>query len=320
VDRLAAMASFVRIVESGSLSAAARAQGQSLAAVSRQLAQLEDALGVRLLNRTTRRVAATEPGRGFYERAKRILGDLEEAEAELTRGEAEPSGHLVVAAAGALGVQVLAPALAGFLHRHPRLSIDLRMSGRYANLVEEGIDVALRIGPLADSTLMARKLGEFRRIVCAAPSYLRAHGQPRLPQELARHRCLVVSDFVDRDEWRLAGLSSPGRGGDLKVRVAGPLRANSIEAVIAACIGGAGLAFLDSWQVADALRAGRLVAVLEGYASPPIPVHALWPAGRHPSAKVRAFVDFAAAVIQARAPFAGEDERSKGGKRSRGKR
>ncbi len=313
MDRLAAMASFVRIVESGSLSAAARAQGQSLAAVSRQLAQFEDELGVRLLNRTTRRVVATEPGRAFYARAKRILGDLEEAEAALTQDQAEPSGHLVVATAGALGVHVLGPALAGFLRRHPRLSVDLRMTGRYANLVEEGIDVALRIGPLADSTLMARKLGEFRRVVCAAPGYLREHGRPHAPEDLAHHRCLVVSDFVDRDEWRLTGPA-----GDVKVRVLGPLRANSIETVIAACIGGAGLAFLDSWQVADALRARQLVIVLPEYASPPIPVHALYPAGRHLSAKVRAFVDFAAAVVRSRAPFAGNGGAQRRGQRVKG--
>jgi DNA-binding transcriptional LysR family regulator len=295
------MASFVRIVESGSLSAAARAQGQSLAAVSRQLAQFEDELGVRLLNRTTRKVVATEPGRAFYAQAKRILGDLEEAEAALTQGQAEPSGHLVVAMAGPLGVHVIAPALPGFLRRYPKLTIDLRMSGRYANLVEEGIDVAVRIGPLADSALMARKLGEFRRVVCAAPAYLREHGRPRTPADLVHHRCLVVSDFVDRDEWRLAGARD---GADTKVRVTGPLRANSIEMVIAACIGGAGLAFLDSWQVAHALRARRLVVVLPDYASPPVPVHALYPAGRHLSAKARAFVDFAAAVVRAAAPFA----------------
>jgi DNA-binding transcriptional LysR family regulator len=307
VDRLAAMASFVRIVESGSLSAAARAQGQSLAAVSRQLAQFEDALGVRLLNRTTRRVVATEPGRAFYEQAKRILGDLEEAEATLTQGQAEPSGHLVVAMAGALGVHVVGPALPGFLRRHPKLTIDLRMSGRYANLVEEGIDVALRIGPLADSTLMARKLGTFRRVICAAPAYLREHGRPRTPADLAAHRCLVVSDFVDRDEWRLTGPA-----GDVKVRVAGPLRANSIEMVIAACAGGTGLAFLDTWQIAAALRARDLVVVLPDYASPPIPVHALYPAGRHLSAKVRAFVDFAAVVVRDAEPFAERPRRKRG--------
>jgi DNA-binding transcriptional LysR family regulator len=311
VDRFAAMASFVRIVESGSLSAAARAQGQSLAAVSRQLAQFEDALGVRLLNRTTRKVAATEPGRAFYAQAKRILGDLEEAEATLARGQAEPSGPLVVAMAAPLGVHVIGPALPGFLERYPKLTLDLRMSARYVSLVDEGIDVALRIGPLADSTLMARKLGEFRRVICASPAYLEAHGRPRSPADLARHRCLVVSDFVDRDEWRLRGPLSSSKPGETKVRVAGPLRANSIEMVIAACIGGAGLAFLDSWQVADALRARSLVVVLPDYASPPVPVHALYPAGRHLSAKVRAFVDFAAAVVRAAAPFAAVTARRK---------
>jgi DNA-binding transcriptional LysR family regulator len=310
------MASFVRIVESGSLSAAARAQGQSLAAVSRQLAQFEDELGVRLLNRTTRKVVATEPGRAFYAQAKRILGDLEEAEAALTQGQAEPTGHLVVAMAGPLGVHVIGPALPGFLNRYPKLTLDLRMSARYANLVEEGIDVALRIGPLADSTLMARKLGEFRRVICAAPAYLAAHGRPRTPADLARHRCLVVGDFVDRDEWRLAGPPSSGMDGgtpsrETKIRVSGPLRANSIEMVIAAAIGGAGLAFLDSWQVADALRARSLVMVLPDYASPPVPVHALYPAGRHLSAKVRAFVDFAAAVVSAATPFAAAATRRK---------
>ena len=186
MDRLSAMMAFARVVEAGSLSAAARALDTSLASVSRQLAALRRRLGARLINRTTRRIALTEGGRAYYERCKRVLADIEEAEAALSRRHAMPSGRLVVSAPIAFGEVYLAPIIAGFLARHPKVTIDLSLVDRFVNVVEEGIDVALRVGALADSSLIARRLGTFRRVVVASPAYLESRAAPRRPADISR--------------------------------------------------------------------------------------------------------------------------------------
>lgn len=289
IDRLDAMATFVAVIEHGSLSGAARALGRSLPAVSRQIAALEAHLSARLLTRTTRALAATDEGRLYYERARRILGDVQETERAVNAEAAIASGRLHVSAPALLGRLRLAPLLPIFLARHPRVDIDLSLSDRPVSLIEEGIDIALVIGALPDSRLMARRLGEVRMVVCAAPSYLAEHGEPTAPDEIAQHHCLVFAAMPGRAEWAFRGPD----GSRHAVRVPSPrLSANALDAAVTAAIGGAGLVRAPSWQVAEPIATGTLRAVLTGFERPAAPLHALTPPGRAQPAKTRAFLDF----------------------------
>lgn len=283
------MAVFAKVVESGSLSAAARTLGVSLASVSRQLAALEEKLGARLLSRTTRRLSLTEGGRAYYARCKRILGDVEEAEAEVSQFQASPSGRIVVSASMLFGSTFLAPVLSGFLDRYPRVSLELPLTDRFVNLVEEGIDVAVRVGGLADSSLVARRIGVFRRVVCAAPRYLKQHGVPREPADVARHDCLIFSMLAEADRWRF---SSAGR--DLGIPVTGRLRSNNQEVLLRAALDSAGIMLAPSWLVRDQVAKGRLRVVLQEFEPEPTPIHILYPHARLLSAKVRALIDYLA--------------------------
>jgi DNA-binding transcriptional LysR family regulator len=289
MDRLDSMAVFARVVESGSLSAAARTLGVSLASVSRQLAALEEKLGARLLSRTTRRLSLTEGGRAYYARCKRILGDVEEAEAEVSQFQASPSGRIVVSASMLFGSIFLAPVLSGFLDRYPRVSLELPLTDRFVNLVEEGIDLAVRVGGLADSSLVARRIGVFRRVVCAAPRYLKRRGVPREPAEVARHDCLIFSMLAEADRWRF---SRDGR--DIAVPVEGRLRSNSQEVLLRAALDSAGIMLAPSWLVRDHVAKGRLRVVLQEFEPEPTPIHILYPHARLLSAKVRALIDYLA--------------------------
>ena len=235
MDRVAAMTTFVKVVEVGSLSAAARSLEMSLPSVSRQLDGLEEHLGTRLLVRTTRHLTLTEGGRTYYEQAKRILAAIEEAEITLSAHHATPSGRLIVSAPVLLGRLHLAPILPEFLALYPKLTVDLLLLDRIVNLVEEGIDVAIQPGPLEDSTLISRKLGAFRRVVCAAPSYLQRRGEPMQPQDLENHDCVVFTLLDSAREWRFRTES-----GDIKVPVSGRLRTNNHDATVIAAVGGAG--------------------------------------------------------------------------------
>ncbi|HET8728488.1 MAG TPA: LysR family transcriptional regulator [Alphaproteobacteria bacterium] len=287
MDRLTAMATFVRIAELGSLSAAARADGVPKSSVSKQLAALEGHLGARLLNRTTRGLSLTEVGRAYLERCRVILDVVEEAEALTTSLHAEPRGMLRVNAPVSFGFLHLAPAVPEFIARHSGVEVDLVMNDRRVDLIEEGFDLAVRIGPLADSSMIARRLGAYRMVVCGSPDYLARRGEPAVPEELTTgHACLCYAGDGG-DGWRFL---TPG--GERVVRVRGPLRANNGDALRAAALGGLGLTQLPTFLVADDLANGALVAVLTGYEPDPLPVHALYPPGRHLSGKVRAFVDF----------------------------
>lgn len=289
MDRLAAMATFARVVETGSLTAAAGALRTSLAAVSRQLAALEEQLGARLLNRTTRRLSLTEGGRSYYERCKRILGDVEEAEAVLSRFQAAPSGRLVVSGSVVFGQRFLAPALPGFLARYPRISIDLQLADRFVNLVEEGVDMAVRIGGLVDSSLVARRVGEFRRVVCASPGYFKREGMPRLPADLSRHGCLVYSSLADADRWRFRV-----DGREVAIPVTARLRSNNQDALLRAALDGVGIMLATSWLVREHVASGALRVVLAECEPPPTPIHILYPHARLLSAKTRALIDYLA--------------------------
>lgn len=288
MDRLDAMAVFVAVAEAGSFSRAGKALGAPLTTVSRKVAQLEERLGARLFVRTTRRLGLTERGRAYLERCKRILGDVEEAELALADDQSTPSGRLIVSAPVLFGRIYLAPMLVPFIARHPRVRIEISLSDPYSDLVAEHIDVAIRIGQLEDSSMVARRLGTFRRVVCAAPSYLERHGVPQHPADLAHHDCLIFTMLTDPVDWKFQ--ASDGR--EITVRVKGCIRADNADVVLEAALAGGGLVLAPTWQVRADVAAGLLVPVLRGFEQPPAPIHALYPHARLLSAKVRSFVDF----------------------------
>ena len=282
------MATFVRVVDTGSLSAAARSLPSSLTSVSRQISALEKRFGARLLLRTTRQLALTEDGRLLYERAKSILGELKEVEAALSGGRPEPSGRLRVSAPTLVGRLLIAPLLAGFLRRHPSLAVDLLLVDRAVDMVEEDIQVSLRIGHLPDSQLVARKLADLQMILCASPAYLERRGVPRAPSDLSRHDCLVFSDAPAIAEWRFKKTTKT----DGRIRISSRLWVNSLDAVVAAARDGAGIVRVPSWQVKADIAAGRLTRILRDHEAPPAPLHLIFQPSRMASPKTRAFVDY----------------------------
>jgi DNA-binding transcriptional LysR family regulator len=286
MDRLAAMQMFVKAVESGSLSGAARSLDQSLPAVSRGISALEKQLGARLLVRTTRRISLTESGRTYYERAKRVLGDLREAEAEVAREHSVPSGRLVISASVTFGRIFMGALIAGYLRRYPEVEVRVLLTDRYVDLVGEGVDVALRIGKLGDSALVARKLGEIRRMTVVAPTYLKNRDKPRHPEDLAGHDCLLFTYLAEPEMWRFRE-----SGRTLAIPVQGKLRADNQDVILEAAVRGAGIAQLPSWLVRPYLQSGRLVPLLQKHESPPFDVNVVFPHARLLSAKTRAFVD-----------------------------
>lgn len=287
MDRLDAMATFVQVAEAGSLSAAARLIPTSLTSVSRQISALEERLGTQLLRRTTRRLALTDDGRLFYDRAKAILGEVDEIEQALSSGGTEPSGRLHVCAPLLMGEALLAPLLPRFLQRYPSVAVDLLLVDRHVDLIEENIHVALRVGRLPDSQLIARKLSDVRMVVCASPEYIERRGLPQTPDELQHHDCLAFSDVPGSAEWHF---QSPS--GRKSVRIAGRLWINSLTALVATAKDGAGIVRVPSWQVADDLAAGGLKRILTDYERPPTPVHAVFQPAKLASTKIRVFVDY----------------------------
>ncbi|WP_375790060.1 LysR family transcriptional regulator [Bradyrhizobium sp. Pha-3] len=282
------MAAFVRAVETGSLSAAARSLPSSLTSVSRQISALEDHFGTRLLLRTTRQLALTDDGRILYERAKSVLGEVREIETALARDPRQPSGRIRVSAPSLIGRLVIAPLLVAFLRRYPALAVDLLLIDRSVDMVEEDIHLAVRIGRLRDSQLVARKLTDLQMIVCASPEYLRRRGEPRTPDELSSHDCLVFSDSPGSAEWRFADGTKTGR----KFRISGRLWMNSLEALISAAREGAGIVRVPSWQVQSDLSSGRLRRLLLDHEPAPTPLHLTLQPSRLASPKIRAFVDY----------------------------
>jgi DNA-binding transcriptional LysR family regulator len=295
MDKLRAMATFVRIVEAGSLTAAAGDLDTSLTSVVRTLATLEGALGTRLLNRTTRRIALTDEGRDYFERCRRVLAEIEDAENALSARRATPSGRLTLTAPVMFGRLHVGPVLTDFLAAHPAVQADLMLFDRIVDLLDEGIDAAIRIGHLRDSSLVAVSLGTTRRIICASPAYLADAGEPVHPSELAGHRCVQFRGVTPSSEWEFAdGTRS------LRVAVDSALATNQIDVALDACLKGLGCsAFLD-YQVRDALAAGTLQRVLAGYEAAPIPVHIVYPHARLLSLRLRAFVDWAVPRLRRR--------------------
>lgn len=289
MDLLAGMAVFARVVDAGGISAAARDLRLSKSAVSKQLAALEDRLGARLLHRTTRRMSLTEAGAGFLEHCRRVVAEAEAAESAVGALQAEPRGTLRVNAPMTFGTMHLAAVIPDFLARYPQVNVDLVLNDRLVDLLDEGFDVAVRIGRLADSSLVARKLAPARRVLVASPGYLDRRGRPEALADLVHHDVLSYSYVAAADEWRFQGPQ-----GDETVRLEPRLKANNGEILLAACLGGAGIAAVPTFISGPSLRAGTLVRLLPQYESGGLGIHAVWPTARHLSAKVRAFVDFLA--------------------------
>ena len=292
MDKLRSMQVFVRIVEDGSLTAAADSLGMSAPAVVRSLAALEREVGVRLLNRTTRRSSLTDEGREYYERCRRVLIEVEDADASLSARRTEPRGRLRLTAPVTFGRMHVAPVVAAFTAKHPGVEVELLLLDRVVDLVEEGIDAAVRIGALADSSLVALRLGETRRVVCAAPAYLKRAGLPKDPGELIGHRTIQFSGLSAGDDWVFAG--RPLR----RVSVKPFLRSNQIDVVLNACSQGMGLAQFLCYQVESLVRAGSLRRILGKFEPAAAPIHLVYPNARLLSSNVRAFVDFAKEPLQ----------------------
>lgn len=279
---------FVAVVDTGSFTAAADRLQSAKSAVSRRVSALEDRLGVQLLRRTTRVLNLTDTGRNFYEHGKRILADLEEAEAAVQQQHGELRGNLRVALPLSFGVRHMCGPISVFGKLHPNVRFDLELNDRHVDLIGENVDVALRIGRLADSSLIARRLFDVRTVVCASPHYLNIHGAPETPDDLGDHRCLVYSNLADPNSWRYEDLNGTGR----TVKVNAIMTASSGDFLCNAAAHGQGLVFLPTFIAADSIRRANLVPVLTNYAWPDSPAHAVYPPARHLSFRVRAFVDF----------------------------
>jgi DNA-binding transcriptional LysR family regulator len=291
METFAGMRLFTEVVDSGSFSAAGRRLGMAASSVARGIGALENQLGARLLNRTTRKLGLTEAGRLYHERSKRILAEVEEARLSVTQLETAPRGTLRLSVPVVFGRLHIAPALPDFLALHPALRIDLATTDAFVDLLEEGIDLAIRIGELQDSSLIARRLAPNRRVLCGSPDYLARQGVPTAPEHLSGHNCLIYKRQENRSLWRLRN-----DGRTHEIAVSGSLLANNADALHVAALGGLGLAILPVWLVGPDIQRGALKIVLANYQVSPgaldTSVYAVFPHSRHLSAKVRAFVDF----------------------------
>jgi DNA-binding transcriptional LysR family regulator len=290
LDRVTGMQVFVRVAALGSFSAAARVLNLSQTMVTKHVAALEERLGVKLLHRSTRKLVLTEGGRTYLAACERILAEIDEAETSASLDRIEPRGTLRLNVPLTFGFRQIAPALSEFSRIYPAVSFDLGLADRYVDLMEEGWDMAIRIGRLKDSSLVARRLAACRTIVCASPAYLKERGVPQDLDDLAQHNCLgyTLPSAIGADRWAF------GSDGDIVVSIRGNLRANNGDALLAAALAGQGLIYQPTFIVSDSLREGSLVPVLTGYPTYEPAIHAVLPSGRQAPAKVRAFVAFLA--------------------------
>lgn len=285
MDRLLSIEIFVAVADAGGLSRAARRLRLSAPTVTRAIAALEERLGARVFHRTTRRLSLTDAGQRFLLRARRILSELGDAQNEAAGEVGEPQGHLVLTAPVTLGRLAVAPIVCTFLKAYPRVSASVRMLDRVVNLSDEGIDAAIRVGPMPDSSLIARRVGSIRRVLVASPTYIARHGRPQVPSDLKKHTMIAFSGLATGRTWRFAGGS---------VSLSPRLELNDAAAAIAAAEGGNGITMAFSYAVSAQLRKGRLVRLLDAYAPPEVPVHFVYPQSGLVAPKVRAFADFAA--------------------------
>jgi DNA-binding transcriptional LysR family regulator len=286
MDRFDAMQAFIAVADLQGFAPAARKLRLSPSAVTRLIAALEERLGARLLQRTTRSVTLTDAGTRYLERARRILADVEEAELAAEAERVRPSGRLVVSAPVGFGRLHVSPLMPAYLQRYPDVSAELRLQDRIVNLVEDGVDLAVRIGVLADSSLVARHVGEMRRIVVASPDYLKRKGTPKMPAEVAGHQTIQFGGGAAAGEWRFVE-----EGRDVRLNLTPRFASNSSDAVVHYAEQGGGLTRVLAYQAADSLKRGSLRIVLQQFEQPPLPIHIVYPTSRLLSAKVRAFID-----------------------------
>lgn len=298
MDRLTEMDAFVQVVDSGGFTDAARKMGLSKSAVSKHIASLEARLAVRLLNRTTRRVSPTELGLAYYDRARIVLADALEADSMVTAMQATPKGGLRVSAPVTFGIRHLSDAVASFLRTYPEVDVNLVLDDRFVELVAEGFDLAIRIGALADSSLMARKLAETRLLMVASPEYLAEMGAPRAIDDLNTHRLLHYTNLATGNFWRLQGPS----GEERHIRAGGRLTVNNGESLLKAAESGLGIVLVPAFIVGDAVETGRLVEVLADRPREVLGIYAVYPQGPFPQPKLRAFIDFLAEQFRGRGP------------------
>jgi DNA-binding transcriptional LysR family regulator len=288
MDRAAEMTAFVRAVETGGFTAAARGLGLTPSALSKLVTRLEDRLGARLLHRTTRRLQLTAEGEAFFSRSRSILAAMDEAEAEVAQAGASPRGILRLSCGSTFGLHQLARAIPRFLEMHPDVEIDLTISDQPQSSLEEGVDLAIRTGPLDDSSMVARRICTLERVICAAPAYLRRYGTPRTPDDLQQHNCLWITGLPALRRWPF-----DTDDGIRVVLVSGNVVANNAEAVLQLAVAGVGITRLTDVIVGDAIRNGLLVPILaDWHHVEPVPLFATYPSGRNLSPKVRAMVEF----------------------------
>lgn len=293
MDKLSAMQAFIMIVDRGSLTAAADALEVSQPSIVRTLAALERSLGVRLLNRTTRRMALTDEGREYVERCRSILAAVDDAQASLSARRAEPSGRLRITASVPFGRRFVVPVVTDFIAAHPRIRVELMLLDRVIDLVEEGVDLAVRVASLADSTMVGVPIGQTRRLIVGSPALVTRAGAPKDVTELSGASCVSFTGLVSAGEWEI-------RNGRKVVRVAvsNVFTTNQIDAAVQACVQGLGWGMFFDYHVSEELRAGHLVEVLAGAFTTPTPAHIVYPQARLLSHNVRAFVDFAAPKLR----------------------
>lgn len=291
MDRWQAMRIFVRVAETGSFAETARQMNMSAPAVTRSVAGLEELIGTRLLVRTTRSVKLTEAGRVYVDDCRRILADIQEAEASAAGSYATPTGTLAVTASLLFGQMYVMPIITEYLDTYPEMASRTLFLDRPVNIVEEGVDVAVRIGHLPDSGFTAVKVGTVRRVICGSPDYFEKHGIPITPADLKRHRIAASTSAWASPDWKFAN--------DHRVTVDPALDCNTNDAAIAAAVSGWGLTRVLSYQIGPALIAGDLQIVLAEHEQPPLPIHVIYPEGRHAPAKVRSFVEMAVARLRA---------------------
>jgi len=296
------MKAFIRCVERGSFSAVARELETTQPTISKLIASLERHLGGKLFARSARELSLTPEGQRFYEQCRPIVDAVRNAEVSFRSGREEVAGTLRAATSVSFGRTQVMPRLGAFMRAHPLLRVDLQLNDRFVDLVEEGIDVAFRIGELTHDNLLARRVGTTYRVTVATSDYLKRHGRPRHPDELKQHDCILYTGLATRDEWRYVR-----DGQSFSVRVSGSFRSNSAEAVRAAALDGMGIAFAPLWLFGDDIRARRIRAILVDYPPKPLPIHAVSPTVRRHSAKIKAWVDFFHAAFDAD-PFVSASE------------
>ncbi|WP_318653021.1 LysR family transcriptional regulator [Pseudomonas sp. PDM03] len=294
MDKLNAMAIFVRVVERGSFSAVAREMQTSQPTISKVLKALETGLGGKLIARSTRQLSLTDEGQRYYNECRQILAAVDAAEHSFQSGRERIAGHLRIGSSVSFGRLQIAPRLAQFLERHPDIEIDLQLSDQNQDLVSEGLDVTFRIGELNDSGLIARHIGTTHRVTVAAPAYLKKHGQPHTPAELGGHNCLQFNLLNSQNLWVFEKNDQRH-----EVRIKGNAQSNNSEAIREMVLGGLGIALSPVWLFSDDLKAGRVTAILQDYTAQSLPMHAVSPANRRQSARVKAFVDYMSQALEA---------------------